>query len=53
MYLSAQANAALSTVGEEGGAEAKAKVEAEMQAERGAHERRRSWEAVRPQPLYV
>ena len=51
MYLSAQANAALPTVGEEDGAEAEA--EAEARAERGAHERRHAWEAVRPQPIFM
>ena len=51
MYLSAQANAALPTVGEEDGAEAEA--EAEARAERGAHARRYAWETVRPQPIFM
>ena len=51
MYLSAQANAALPTVGEEDGSEAEA--EAEARAERGAHARRHAWEAVRPQPIFM
>jgi hypothetical protein len=63
MYLSAQANKALPTVGEEGGAEAEAEAEAkaeaeaeaeaEARAERGAHARRHAWEAVRPQPIFM
>ena len=54
MYLSAQANAALPTVGEEeDGAEAEAEAEAEARAERGARERRHAWEAVRPQPIFM
>ena len=53
MYLSAQANAALPTVGEEDGVEAEAEAEAEARAERGAHARRYAWEAVRPQPIFM
>ena len=44
MYLSAQANAALPTLGEDG-----AEAEAEAEAEASQHAR----EAVRPQPIFM
>ena len=46
MYLSAQANAALPTLGEDG---AEAEAEAEVEAEARQHAR----EAVRPQPIFM